>query len=213
MFKETIIFVKEGIREFQSTGSIFPSSKWAAEALTRPIRLRQEPSRILEVGPGSGPVTVRILKDMSPADHLTICEINPRLMQALKNKLSTNSDYLKNKDRVDFFLGPVQEMPSKSKFDLIICAIPFLNLDVNTVEEIFDKLVEVSDEQTVMTYFEYVGLRRISKVVSPPQRKRRIEQLDSYFKTVFVRHNMKHHIVWLNVLPINIYKLQLAHAA
>jgi len=213
MFKETIIFVKEGIREFQSTGSFFPSSKWAAEALTGPIRSRQGPSNILEVGPGSGPVTVRILKDMSPEDQLTICEINPRLMQALKRKLSTNADYLRNKDRVSFFLGPVQEMSNGDKFDLIICAIPFLNLDVNTVEGIFDKLVEVSNEQTVMTYFEYIGIRRISKVVSPPQRKRRIEQLDLYFKTVYLRHNMKRHIVWLNVLPINIYKLQLAQAA
>jgi phospholipid N-methyltransferase len=213
MLTETIIFVKEGIREFQSTGSLFPSSKWAAEALTGPLRSRREPSRILEVGPGSGPVTVRILKDMHPQDQLTICEINPRLMEALKKKLASNQDYIKNKDRVSFFLGPVQEMPNTEKFDLIICAIPFLNLDVSTVEEIFDKLVEVSSENSVMTYFEYIGIRKISKVVSPPQRKRRIEQLDSYFKTVYSRHNMKQHKVWLNLLPINIYKLELAQAA
>lgn len=211
MIKDNIIFLREFFTDFQATGTFFPSSKWAADALAAPIRhSRGHPLNILEVGPGSGPVTVQLLKYMSDEDTFTICEINPRFMLALKKKLSRNADYLRHKERIFFFEGPVQNLPEDRQYDAIICAIPFLNFEVETVREIFEKFARISNEQTQMTYFEYIGLRSLGLVVSLPERRKRLLEIDQFFKQFFSSREINRTRVWLNVLPINIYKFATA---
>ena len=211
MLKDNLVFLREFITEFQSTGTFFPSSKWAADQLAWPVRDdHDQPLHILEVGPGSGPVTVRILKHMKEHDTLTICEINPRFMKALKQKLSKNEDYLRNQERIFFFEGAIQDYHVEKKFDLIVCAIPFLNFEAPMVDEIFQKLKQLSSPQALMTYFEYIGIRPMSLIVSPPERKKRMRELDVFFKRVFDKHQIDKKRVWLNVLPIDIYTLNLA---
>ena len=210
MIKDNIIFLKEFFNEFRSTGSFCPNSKWAAKAMTIPIASRREtsPLRILELGPGTGSVTTKILEQMTVRDELAICEINPRLMRALKVKLARNPFYILHQERIRFFECAAQEMPEDDKYDVIVCALPFLNFDLVTVEEIFAKLRSVSTEETVMTYYEYIGLRTIGLMMSPPKRKARIKQLDRFFDGVFENHLSQHEQVWANMLPINVYMLK-----
>lgn len=209
MLKDNFVFLREFFSEFEATGSLFPSSRWAAEGLIHPLKGPRTPRKVIEVGPGSGPVTVHILEQMLDGDELVLCEINPRFMQALKENLKNNPNYLKHKDRVSFFEGPVQNLEPGLKFDVIVCAIPFLNLDAPIVAEIFAKLKDISSENTVMTYYEYIGLRRLGKVVSPAQRRQRLKELDIFFKDIYREHNMRKTRVWRNFLPINIYTLEL----
>src|SRR5438876_159016 len=91
-------------------------------------------------------------------DELVICEINERFMTALKKTLSEMPEYDRHKERISFFQGPVQELPQSGKFDLIVCAIPFLNFELEMVREIFGKFSQISSAETVLTYYEYMGL-------------------------------------------------------
>lgn len=204
-------FLTESIREFHYTGSIFPTSKWAAKAMTHPLR-EDPPSigrQILELGPGTGSVTIKILADMDRKDELTICEINPRFMAALKKFLAPNPDFIRHRDRVRFYCCPAQELPEDRKYDVIVCALPFLNFDLHTVRQIFGKLLKLSTEHTLMTNYEYIGLRNIGKIISPKSRRRRIYQVDRFFKRA-APTLIQEEKVWLNVLPINIYTRKLA---
>ena len=210
MIKDNLVFLREFVKEFQTTGSVFPTSRWAAKALTSPMMRIRSPQHILEHGPGTGSVTVKILKRMNDGDKLTICEINPRFMASLQKKLAKNEDYLRHRDRIDFFLGPMQELPEVAKYDVIVCAIPFLNFDRDTVREMFTKLKKLVKDNTIMTYYEYIGLRAIGKSVAPPITKRRMRELDSFFGEISKSHGMRRERVWLNVLPINIYTLKFA---
>lgn len=210
MLKENLIFFREFVSNFQSTGSAFPTTRWAAEAMTTPLRGRAKALRILEAGPGSGSVTVKILKDMLPGDQLMLCEINPRLMKALKERLSANRDYLRHQKNVFFFEGPVQALPENTKYDVIVCAIPFLNFPVELVDEIFAKFKKLGSENGVMTYYEYMGLRHASMVMSPPERRSRMKKLDSYIRDVWRNQLVDTRRVWLNVLPIHVRTLRLS---
>lgn len=210
MIKENIVFLKEFIAEFQNTGACLPTSRWAAEALISPITAKRLPQRILEVGPGTGSVTIEILPKMMDGDELTICEINPRFMEILKKRLSKNPYYIRHRERIRFYQCPMQELPEDVTYDIIVSAMPFLNFSLSMVQEMFDKFKKLSSEKTVMTYYEYIGLRSIGKSVGPKIQKRRFKELDRFFRHVYEEHEMRRKRVWLNVLPINIYTIRLA---
>lgn len=205
------IFIREGLLNFRHTGSFCATSHWAAKAMTNPLRTKREPMRILEVGAGSGSVTVEILRDMIPGDHLDIVEINPRFVTALRERLAKDENYHRLKDAISIFEGPIQDLPENHKFDVIVTSLPFLNFDISLVKDIFAKLQRLSTEETVMTYYEYIGLRHVGQVVSPPVRKRRLKELDSFFRKIHANDRIAHQRVWLNVLPIHIYTLRLAN--
>lgn len=208
--KDNITFFKEFLNEYKNTGSCFPTSRWAAEALTSPIRNTKKAKTILEIGPGTGSVTTKILSDMGDQDQLTICEINERFMNSLKAKLAKNRNFQKHKERITFFLGPMQNLPEDIHYDLIVSAMPFLNFELEMVKEIFEKLKKLGTDNTIITYYEYIGLRSIGKSVAPLPVKTRLRELDCFFKSIYSTHDAKKQRVWLNLLPVNIYTIRLA---
>ncbi|MFM1848977.1 MAG: hypothetical protein RL417_2451 [Pseudomonadota bacterium] len=210
MLKDNLVFFRECIKEFEKTGTAWPTSKWAANALTDPLRDRWSSKRILEIGPGTGSVTVQILRDMLPEDRLMICEINPRFMATLKENLAANPDFLKHSDRIEFFEGPIQALPEHQDYDVVVCALPFLNFDLKTVKEIFAKLKTIAAPNAVMTYYQYIGLRSLSRTVSTPRTRQRMRELDTFFDSMYAKHLTCKKRVWLNLLPINIYTLDIA---
>lgn len=105
-----------------------------------------------------------------------------------------------------FFEGPVQGLATGDKFDLIVCAIPFLNLPVQITQDIFRKFAELSHSQTSITYYEYMWLRQLGKALSPERRKR-LGELENFISTLHEENLCSVKKIWLNVLPINVYRV------
>ncbi len=209
MLKENLVFLREFLLEFKTTGACFPTSRWAAQALITPLRdPTRKPKKILELGPGTGSVTLPIIRELKKGDMLTICEINPRFMKALKDKLELDEHYRRVRDQVFFFEGAAQDLPSDVCYDIIVCALPFVNFDLDTVQAIFTKLREVSSPDTLMTYYEYIGLRKFNEAVSAPERRERMAEVSTYLKKSGSLSYLNRERVWLNLLPINIYTVK-----
>lgn len=209
MIKENLVFLREFLLEFKTTGACFPTSKWAAQALITPLRdPERKPKRILELGPGTGSVTIPLIKEMRPGDSLTICEINPRFMKALKETLEREEAFQRNRHQIEFFLGAAQEIQSPAPFDVIVCALPFLNFDLNTVKDIFAKLREISTPDTLMTYYEYIGARKFNQTVGAQSRKDRVTEVNGFLRESGQVHNIDCTKVWLNLFPISIYTIK-----
>lgn len=208
MIRDNLVMIRGFFNEFKHTGTIFNSSKWAARALTNPVRDNNGPKNILEVGAGTGPVTEKIIKDMESSDNLMIVEINPAFMVELKRKITKMPEYQQHADRIVFFEGPIQSVPEDKSYDVIVCALPFLNFELPLVHEIFCKLQRLSNNDTLMTYYQYIGLSDLGRVISPKERKKRLNQIDSYLKRIGEKNLIGREKVWLNFLPINIYTLQ-----
>jgi phosphatidylethanolamine/phosphatidyl-N-methylethanolamine N-methyltransferase len=81
------LFFTESIRAFRPTASIFPSSRYLADALLRPIDFRKART-IVELGPGTGAVTGEILKRLRSDGRLLAIDINPVFIHYLR----TNCD-------------------------------------------------------------------------------------------------------------------------
>ena len=66
ILSDYVLFLKEFRRTFHTTGALFPSSPGLARALSRYVQRDDEavhsPRRILEVGPGTGAVTLHSLR-------------------------------------------------------------------------------------------------------------------------------------------------------
>lgn len=209
MLKENLVFLREFLLEFKTTGACFPTSKWAAQALITPLReASRGPKNILELGPGTGSVTLPIIKELRPGDHLTVCEINPRFMKSLKETLEAQDGYERVRDQISFFLGAAQDLPTDRVYDIIVCALPFVNFDLLTVQAIFSKLREISSRDTLMTYYEYIGMRKFNQAMAAPDRRDSVVKVHEYLKESGSLSYLGRERVWLNLLPINIYTVK-----
>jgi phospholipid N-methyltransferase len=209
MLRENLVFFRECLLEFKTTGAFFPTSKWAANALITPLKdPNRPPRRILELGPGTGSVTIPLLGQLRQGDKLTICEINPRFMAALKETLEREEVFQRNRDKVEFFEGAAQDIPVGEPYDVIVCALPFVNFDLDTVKEIFAKLKQVSTPETLMTYYEYIGVRKFNQTIGAPARKERITKVNGFLRDSGEVRNLDCKQVWLNLFPINIYTVK-----
>lgn len=209
MLKDNALFVQEFFRTFHSTGSLCPTSRWASKAMVAPLTEKQadNTSKILELGPGTGSVTKHILRAMGFGDSLTVCEINDRFMEALKANLDQDTYYDTHRSRVSFHCCPMQQLPETQKYDVIVCAIPFLNFDLALVQELFSKISRLSHKDTIMTYYEYKGLRRLGTELSGPARRKRMKTIDEFIDNLHESHVQSKSNVWLNITPIKVYRL------
>src|SRR5437870_2641258 len=69
-------FFRQYRRRFQTTGAVAPSSRFLARALAKPFEQHARPCRVLEIGPGTGAVTRRIVRLLKPDDRLDLVELN-----------------------------------------------------------------------------------------------------------------------------------------
>ena len=209
MFKEQLVFFKEFIKNSKEIGSVIPSSKWAAEVISKGVRNADKPCRILEVGAGTGPITRQLLKDMKEQDFLTVCEINPKLIDALKEKLAGNQYYEKHKERVQFEACSICDLPTQEKYDHIIVALPFTNMSQKEVEEIFDSVLSLSTGETQYSSYEYIGFREFGQKFSSPQRRERLNEVQEFFDQVGHKYNLRTDSVILNFPPMSIRRMTL----
>src|SRR5205807_4789590 len=80
-------FFRECRRHFRTTGAVLPSSRFLARALVKQLRGPRGPARILEVGPGTGSVTVEIARRMLSGDRLDAVEINGHFARLLEQRV------------------------------------------------------------------------------------------------------------------------------
>ena len=72
-------FLTQFLRNYETTGSIIPSGRALATALSRHVGQGDAPQRILEAGPGTGAVTRCIVERMRHDDQtLTHLAVTPK---------------------------------------------------------------------------------------------------------------------------------------
>jgi phosphatidylethanolamine/phosphatidyl-N-methylethanolamine N-methyltransferase len=208
VLKEHLVMLQGSIEQFATTGTICGSSPWAAKALSEPMLDIKNPIRIIEVGAGTGTVTAEIIRRMKSTDHLTIVEINPKFMRTLKDSISKLPEYAEHAERIEFFEGPVQEVCEAHSFDLIICALPFLNFDRELTESILNKLNRLAAPNAIMTHFEYMALGKLGSAISK-RRRERFNELRSILHSTSNNSKMIRKNVWKNVFPMYVYTTKL----
>lgn len=177
-------FLKQSLKNFGSTGAVLPSSPYLARSLAAPLshRMSDTPIRILEAGPGTGALTVEIVRHLRPGDELVLSEINACFVRHLDNLILKEPHMRAKKDQITIYHGPVEEMGVEDDFDHIISGLPFNNFPPEVVEHIFSALFTAIRTGGTISFFEYVGIRRLKRPFLDDEEKQRVEKIEKLLR-------------------------------
>jgi phosphatidylethanolamine/phosphatidyl-N-methylethanolamine N-methyltransferase len=156
-------FFRQFRQQYDTTGSVLPSSRALARALTRPMRKHAGPRRILEVGPGTGAVTREIVRQLRPDDRLDIVEINGSFVELIRRRFEEESSFRCRNHLARLIHAPLQEVEGQGVYDYMISGIPLNNFAPPLVEEIFRSYRRLLQPEGMLSYFEYATLRDLKR--------------------------------------------------
>ncbi len=198
---EHLEFLRQYRRRFQTTGAVAPSSRFLARALTRPLEQHAGPCRVLEVGPGTGAVTRRIVKLLKPDDRFDLVELNETFVGVLKRRFEHEPDFKRVADRSHIHQCPIQEFRAEGRYQYIVCGLPFNNFPPELVHEIFGVFFELLAPDGVLSYFEYMYMRPLRKAVSNQDGRVRLGKLEAVLQEYLGRHRFRRDWVFVNFPP------------
>jgi phospholipid N-methyltransferase len=200
-WEECRAFFREFREQYHDTGSILPSSRFLSRALVAEIRKRPGPACILEVGPGTGPVTVEILRLLRPADRFDIVEINERFVAHLRRRFEEEPLFRSRRGQVRLLHAPLQELPGEAVYDFMVSGLPLNNFKVRLVRDIFRAYQRLLKPGGVLSYFEYVLIRSLKMPFVKPRERRRLQCLGRLVDRKIRTHQFREDIVLWNVPP------------
>ncbi|MBI4719136.1 MAG: methyltransferase domain-containing protein [Planctomycetes bacterium] len=196
-------FLKQYVCDPNVVGAVAPSSRALAEALCEPLRAHAGPACILEVGAGTGAITRYIGTVLQDEHELDVCEIQPDFADILERDVLSMPvfDRHMRAGRVRLFRCPIQELTEQDRYDFIISGLPLTVFELEDVQAVFAVIRRCLRPGGVFSYFEYIGLRRTSRVLALGKRRRRIRSVSAYLSDHIRAHQFRSTTVLRNFLP------------
>ncbi|MFN3649175.1 MAG: class I SAM-dependent methyltransferase [Armatimonadota bacterium] len=202
-------FLKEAVRDFHTTGAVAPSSPMLSRAVAG--NLPQRPSnelRILEVGPGTGPVTAEIVKRLDGGGRLELWEISPSFCDVLRKKATEDPDYRKLGDRLSVHEGDVRDLPKQPTYDYIVAGLPYSNFEPEEVQGFLNHFRDISKSGGILLWYEYVAVRNLQMPFVSPARRARLRRIEEITNGFARQHQFRLQYVPLNIPPARIRHLR-----
>ncbi len=194
-------FYRQFREQYHTTGSILPSSRALARAMTRPLRRMKAPRRILEVGPGTGAITAAIVRALRPGDQFDIVEINTDFVAHIERRFAQEPDFRRVRQQCRILHMPVQEVPGERCYDFMISGLPLNNFSLALVEDIYKSYERLLKPDGTLTCFEYVWIRQMKMPFVPTSERDRLSKLTRFLEGKIRRYQIGEDIVMLNVPP------------
>lgn len=164
------VFLLQFLRHPNDIGSLTPSSKALAEAMTRFVKTNHDAKgkRYLEAGAGTGVFTHAIIEKLQPNDTLDVIEINPKFCETLSEKY-------KNLPNVTIHACSVLDWKPDYQYDVIVSSLPFNAFQAKFVETILNHYQAISKKDGIISYCEYMALPGIRKIFLPSASRNKLQ--------------------------------------
>jgi phospholipid N-methyltransferase len=202
------LFLKEFWRNYHTTGAILPSGRWLADALARYVTPSNTPRKILEVGPGTGPVTRCIAWKMGQADKLDLVELNDAFVEQLRHAMTVEPGLQRVAPRTRIMHCAIQSLPAEPTYDVIISGLPLNNFSVELVDEILKTLWGLLKPGGTLSFFEYIAIRYAKTLVSGRAERTRLRGISRVLQSVLGPHEIRRDWVWPNIPPAWVHHVQ-----
>jgi phospholipid N-methyltransferase len=213
------VFWRQFRSAYHTTGAVLPSGRGLCVALARFVRERDAASgtqangaagrRILEVGPGTGAVTVQIARDMRAGDRLTLVERNEEFVGHMRGQLDSMAAFSPVRDRIDLVHSSVEDLSEDEPYDLIVSGLPLNNFSVDLVERLLAKMQKLLAPGGVLSFFEYVAIRRAKAIVCSRTDRERLRGIERILHDVLGKHEIRRDLVMANVPPAWVHHVRL----
>lgn len=210
--KETQLFLRRMVTNFNQIGALLPTSTGTARALASEANRHVGPKRVLEVGPGTGPISAQLARHLRPGDKLVLCELDPHFADHLRKRFETEPLLARVKDQVEIICGSVTDMPGEAEFDYLISSVPFTRLPAEMVEEIFATYRRLLKPGGAFTYLEYSFLRALRRV-NPLDKSPRMTRIEEIITEQLTRYQYRFERVYWNVPPATVRSLRFSDPA
>jgi phospholipid N-methyltransferase len=194
-------FFREFRQQYHDTGSILPSSRFLGRALVEEMRQRREPGRILEIGPGTGPVTREILRQLRPGDQFDIVEINERFINLLRDRFANEPLFHRRREQVRLIHAPLQDVTGEAVYDVLISGLPLNNFAVPLVRDIFEAYERLLKPGGVLSYFEYALVRQLKTPFVGSEERERLRSIGELVERKIRAFQFREDLVWWNMPP------------
>ena len=203
IIRRHVEFLRRFLANPQQVGAVVPSSRRLAAALAEPLSRRARPSHVLEVGAGSGAITRHLVRQLGPDDRLDICEFQPDFCSMLERDVLSvaPAESARGEGRIRLLTCRVEEIDRPGHYDFIISGLPLNSFDRDTVEAILDRIVANLAPGGVFSYFEYVGLGRVSRHLASSATRQRSRAVRELLKQRIQRHQFARRTVLWNLPP------------
>ncbi len=202
-------------KRFSTTGAIAPSSRFLAKSMCWPMSQADGPRRILEIGPGTGAVTDRLVRKLRPNDRLDLVEINEVFVRRLRERFEHEPAWQKVAQQCEVHEMPLQDFQSDVPYDFAISGLPMNNFSPELVASLLEASFRLLDDGGVLSYFEYMYVRPVRRVISRGAEKQRIGGIDDVVADWQTRYRFQRDWVFVNLPPAWVQHLRkpLVHRA
>ena len=145
-------FIKQFWKDKKMIGSIIPSSKFLAAKMLNHIPFKNI-KLIIELGPGTGIFTEKIIQKLDSTTQLIVLELNKEFYKELKENISLPNVHIKeaSADKI----GEIMLELGFKKADIIISSLPLANFSVKLRNSILEVVKESLNDNGSFIQFQY----------------------------------------------------------
>lgn len=182
--------LKEFVRDPGGVGTVMPSSKHLAKAMTSNIGI-EKAKNVVEVGPGSGVFTAHILKLLSPGTKYFLVELNPRIHSHLTEMFPDVKIYNESVEN----LSKLMKREGMDSADVVVSGLPWASFPPELQHKLLDAIYSSLSNGGVLTTYGYLQ----GKILPGGLNIKKL--LKSHFNTVESSKT-----IWKNLPPAFVYK-------
>jgi len=154
-------FIRSWIEKPLSTGAVMPSSRVLARAMARYVD-PQSSGPVIELGPGTGPVTEALVRHGVEPSRLVLVEFNPDFCRLLRTRYPAATVVQGDAYRLRRVLGSYVEEPAAA----VVSGLPLVTKPLRTRLRLISDAMTLLAEGAPFVQFTYAMLPPIPKELS-----------------------------------------------
>lgn len=198
-------FLKETFRNFRTTGAVAPSSRFLARGIAKEIpETLDDDFKLLEVGSGTGSITIELARRMKGRGHLECWELSADFCKHLRKVIADEPAFAPMQGRIEVREGDILKLPREPRYNMVVSGLPFNCFRPEEVRNFLEHFRGILKPGGQLVWFEYVAIRKIQTPFVSSARRQQLRGISEVTGSFIKQHQHKQVIIPINLPPARI---------